>query len=225
MRRIAIAAGVVALLLAGPASSQVDNDVQERLRFLEERLDASKKHGEYWTYGWLTIMGGGLIANTTQAILDDDRTNHIVNATKSVVGLTYFYLDPMEARLGADPIRAMPGGTPTEREAQLAAAEKLLQGNANRSARRTDWKMYAGNLAFHGIGLGISLAWGDKSDAWIDFGAGAAMGALQFATAPSRPGTDWQEYQQHFGGAKVVNHQWWISPNRQMNGLAFNYRW
>lgn len=224
MRSLA-AALIVTLLGAGPGFAQGQGDLDERLTFLEERLDASKKHGTYWWWSWIGITGGGLIASTTMAITDDDRTNDIVSASKSVIGLTYFYFDPLEARLGADPIRAMPSATLGDREAQLSAAEALLRSNADRASRRWDWKMQAGNLALHSIGLGITLAWGEKSDAWIDFGSGMAAGILQFYTEPSRPETDWQDYQQKFGGAKMSKAHWWISPNRQMNGLAFNYRW
>lgn len=227
MRAITYVTVAVALLSATPGFAQSDAGVEERLAFLEERLDASQKHGMWWQWGWMGVSAGGLVASTAMAVTDhgEERVNDIVEATKGGIGVVYLTVAPLKARLGAHPIRELPSGTPDERETQLRAAEKLLEANALRAQERTDWKMYAGNTVLEGIGLGIDLGWGKKPGAWVNFAAGMVAGSFQIWSAPARPLTDWEEYQQRFGGETVSKAEWWISPNRDLNGLAFHYRW
>ncbi len=215
------------LLVVGPAWGQTGGSVDERLEFLEERLDASKRHGQYWQWGWMGASVGGLAITTTIAAVDggNERTGNIVEATKSVIGVGYLALRPMEARLGADPIRQMPNSTASDREARLRAAEDLLQTNARRSEERTDWRMYAGNAVLNGAGLGVTLAWGETGAAWVNFAAGMALGSLQIWSQPKRPLSDWQEYQQRFGSPNASRTEWWIGPSRRGHGVAFNLRW
>ena len=154
---------------------------------------------------------GGLAITTTIAAVDggNERTGNIVEATKSVIGIGYLALRPMEARLGADPVRQMPNGTASEREARLRVAEDLLQRNARRAEERTDWRMYAGNAVLHGAGLGVTLAWGETGAAWINFATGMALGSLQIWSQPKAL-SDWQEYQQRFGSPNASGTEWWI---------------
>ncbi len=227
MRRLRFVLMSLLVLLAGPTWAQTGGSVDERLSFLEERLDASQRHGQYWQWGWMGASVGGLVVTTAISAVDggNERTGNIVEATKSVIGIGYLSLRPMEARLGADPIRLMPDGSASEREARLRAAEELLQTNARRAEERTDWRMYAGNTVLQGAGLGVTLAWGETGAAWINFATGMALGTLQIWSQPKRPTSDWQEYQQRFGSPNASRTEWWIGPNQELNGVAFNLRW
>jgi len=226
--RWVVAIGVLTIVLPAPrALAQRQAAVTERLQFLEERLDASRQHGMWWHWGWMGVSVGGLVASTAFAVKDhgEERVNDIVEASKSAIGVIYLTVVPLEARHGADPIRALPSATASEREAQLRAAEKLLEANAKRAEQRTDWAPYVGNAVLEAAGLGVDLRWGKKPGAWINFGLGMVAGSLQIWSAPGRPVTDWRDYQRRFDGATVSRSEWWIAPNRDLNGLAFHYRW
>src|SRR5699024_5936239 len=96
-------------------------------------------YGQIWYYSWSAINGGGLIVSTVQAATThnyDDRISTSVEAGKAVVGVVDLLLRPLPARLGADPIRTMPG-SPRER---VQAGETLLQASATRAEfNRTLW--------------------------------------------------------------------------------------
>ena len=217
----------IVLVLALPAKAQIEEAVvDERLSFLEERLDASKRHGQFWQYGWMTVTTGGMVAGIVQATSQngDDRKARIVEASTGAIGTGYLLLRPMEARKGADPIRAMPAGTLAEKQNKLLAAEALLERNAQRTSERTDWKMHLGNVAFNFAAGGVLLALGGNlDDVAINALGGSAVGALQLWTEPRRPAQDWQDYQAIRSGAVLPNQNDWrvsLAPR----GIAFHFR-
>ena len=38
-----------------------DAEISRRIRFLEQRLDDSRTHGQIWYWSWLTINGGSMV--------------------------------------------------------------------------------------------------------------------------------------------------------------------
>lgn len=208
------------------APTSGETEVEERLAFLERRLEAAEFQGDLWQYGWFGVHSTGLVFNAVDASLtddDDDRVARIVGATKSAVGIGYLLLRPLPARLGADPIRAMPHGTPELERARLQAAEDLLQRSAQRARRKYTVWPHLESAVLNLIGGGIILGFGDWEDAALSTGLGIAVGELQIWTVPSRPATDLAAYRGRFGptpGARRTG--WYLVP--RPNGLALALR-
>ena len=174
-----------------PANTALsDAAIEQRIDFIEQRLDSHETHGQIWYWSWMAINGGSMVGLGISAGLskhENDQINNGVQAGLGAIGVADLLLRPLEARYGADPIRGLPEGTHEEKIAKLRAAESQLHSNAQRAQDRTSWEMHAGNVAVNGIaGLIIGLA-GRPSDRIIAFGAGTAGGVIEILTQPWGP--------------------------------------
>ena len=193
-----------------PANAALsDSAIEQRIDFIEQRLDSHETHGQIWYWSWMAINGGSMVGLGISAGLskhEDDQVNNGVQAGLGAIGVADLLFRPLEARYGADPIRGLPEGTHEEKIAKLRAAESQLRSNAQRAEERTSWEMHAGNVAVNGIaGLIIGLA-GRPSDGIIAFGAGTAGGVIEIMTQPWGPASDWKDYKQQFGGQALRPH-------------------
>jgi hypothetical protein len=200
---IAWAAMLVAapLQAAEPApadhASLSDAQIDQRIEFLEQRLDDSKTHGQIWFWSWLAInsgsmVGNGIVAGTRSE--HDDQVNYATGAVLGAIGVTDQFLRPLEARYGADPIRGLPEVTREQKLAKLRAAEDQLRRNAERAEERHQVLPYAGNAGLAlAAGLVVGL-WGEQG-AGIETGVSTLLGgALNIVTQPGRPEQDWNSY-------------------------------
>lgn len=202
--------------------SQSTSKISQRLTFLERRLDEAQLHGQIWYYGWFAVNGGGLIVSTVQATTThshDDRVSASVEAGKAAIGVMDLLLRPLPARLGADPIRTMPG-SPRER---VQAAEALLQANATRAElNRTLWP-HLGNAIINLIGGGIVLAFGDWKDAALTTGLDFVVGEIMILTEPSRAIDDLAAYRSRYGELpRPTESSWHLSPS--LHGVTVTFR-
>src|SRR3954471_6596911 len=97
----------IPLSLEGLTPAEVD----ARLGFLEERLDAGRNTARAWQYGWTGVFGAGAVLGAAQAITADDgdeRGYHMVGTVRSGGALAQMRTAPLRARLGAEPLRNVP---------------------------------------------------------------------------------------------------------------------
>jgi hypothetical protein len=196
-----------AVLLAGPLqaaepapadhASLSDAQIDQRIRFLEQRLDDSKTHGQIWFWSWLAINSGSMVGNAIVAGTrgeHDDQVNYATGAVLGAIGVADVLLRPLEARYGADPIRGLPEATREQKVAKLRAAEDQLRRNAERAEQRHQVMPYAGNAGLAlAAGLVVGL-WGEQG-AGIETGVSTLLGgALNIVTQPGRPEQDWDSY-------------------------------
>jgi hypothetical protein len=178
-------------------------DLDMRLDFIERRLDAQRLHAEAWQYGWMSADAIGLGLGSYRAATENKaghRAVGAVDATKSILDLLVQHFRPLAGLRGADPIRAMPADTPEQRQAQLAAAERLLNADAARASERWSVLGHLGNLAMNLAGGAVILGTGDSRDALIDAGVGILAGELEIFTAPWEPLRSLADYHSRFGG-------------------------
>jgi hypothetical protein len=202
-------------------SSLSDSELDARLRFLEERIDAGKKYTQYWQWGWTGGYSMGIVIGTAQAITEDGdkkRVNDIVTAVKGVIGTTRMVVDRHPGRHGADSMRAISGDSREAKLQRLAEGEKLLQQIAKRAERRTNWKSHAGNIALNAAGGGFIFGFGKNTDAWTSMGIGVAVGTTQILSAPKRGIQDLEDYQTRFDMKTASRFDWNIVPT--MGGVA-----
>jgi hypothetical protein len=178
-------------------TSLSDTQIDQRIQFLEQRLDDSRTHGQIWFWSWMTVNAGSVVGNGQAAVLGgqhDDRVNHWTGAALGAIGVADQLLRPLEARYGAAPVRGLPETTREQKLAKLGAAEDQLRRNAERAEQRTQVVPYLGNA-------GLALAAGLVVGLWGEVGAGIKTGvstvvggALNIWTEPGRPARDWNDY-------------------------------
>ena len=203
------------------ASVLSDSELDARLRFLEERLDDGETWVEYWQWGWAGVYSASVVYGTTRAIeaeQQNNRTDHIVSAVKSTIGISWLLLCRHPGRNGADSMRAVTGNSRKARLSRLAEGEVLLQAVAKRAEQRTDWRIHAGNIALNLAGAGFIFGFGRDSDAWQSLGIGIAVGELSIWSEPERGIRDLSDYQTRFGMKTASRFHWTIVPT--MGGAA-----
>jgi hypothetical protein len=174
-----------------------DAEIDRRLRFLEERLERHRVHGQVWYWSWMTVNAGSTVVLGTLAGLaddEDDQVNFGVQAGVAAIGVADLLLRPLEARYGAAPVRDLPEETREQKLVKLRTAEEQLRSNADRAEERTSFAMHAANVGLNAAaGLIIGLA-GNPSDGIVAFGSGTAGGVVNILTQPWGPERDWREY-------------------------------
>lgn len=249
MRRApALAAAVVCLTApavpaAGPAGAGDPDSgppavseaaLDQRLRFIEDRLRSRQLHGQIWHWSWMTIdvaSAAVLGVAAARARHEDDAVNNGVQAAVSAIGVADLVFRPLEARYGADRLEAVPETTRpettrAEKEAKLRLAEDQLRRNAARAAERSSLLIHAANVGLNAAaGLIIALA-GRPSDGAIAFATGTAGGVVNILTQPAAPEQDWREYQS-LSGRRPVTPAYALAPRlyAQGGGLALSIRW
>jgi hypothetical protein len=204
-----------------------DEEISQRLRFIEQRLEEGRRHASYWQHGWSGFYAVSGAVQGVSAVRTDDgdnRANYIVGATKSALALTTQLLRPLNARHGADEIRAMPGETRADRLNQLDRGEVLLRQNAERAGERTMWKTHLTSLAVNLAGGAAIWAFGDGKDALISVASGIAFSELSIWTQPGHAIADLDEYENKYAGYHSQKRfSWHVFPIKQGAGVGINF--
>ncbi len=210
-------------------SSLTDAEIDQRLRFLEQRLDDSKLHGQIWHWSWLTVNGGSAVASTAMAIGTsdhDDTVSQSVQAARATIGTANMLLDPLEARHGADNIRDLPESTREQKLAKLRLAEDQLKRNADRTDTRYDWKRYAGNAFINAAAGGIIAGLAEEGEAFQVGISGFIGGLAMLWTEPWNPNNDWEDYQKLSGGkTSAIDVDVMVAARPDGGGLAVRLSW
>jgi hypothetical protein len=211
---------------AAPEAGVPDSVVQERTRFIEERLDSHRLHANIWYWGWMTVFVGSTVYEGIGATTTDhgaDRANYISQGVLSVGGIGDLLFRPFDARFGAEPIRALPDATPEERRQQLARAEALLRANAVRAETRTSWLHHLANAVANGVAGAVVWAAGDGRQGAISAVTGTLVGEVQIWSEPGGPVQDLKDYERFKAGEPVeADAGWSIVP--ALGGVTVRYR-
>ena len=184
--------------LVGPDGdgSLSDEQIEQRIAFIDHRLDERETHSVLWQYGWLAVNGGGGIASGVQAGFDDgnDRVFDILEAVKSGIGVTYLVLSPMPGWRGSAPIRDMPKATRADRLARLRRAEEMLREAAEHARRRKYWGVHLSNVGLNVATGAVLLGLGSTRLAAMSAGLDTLIGEVQIWSRPWQPEQDWKDY-------------------------------
>ncbi len=212
-----------------------DSELDERLAFLEERLDDWSNYMKGWQWGWTGGYSLGIVIGVTESITccsnkksgpansvkkkrNEQRVTHYVTAVKGAIGTTRMLLSRHPGRHGADAMRAIEGDSRDAKLARLAKGEDVLQDVAKSAERRWSWKAHAGNIGLNLAGAGFIFGFGRESDAWESLGIGIGVGTLQILSAPKRGIQDLNDYETRFGTKTASRFNWTIVPT--MGGAA-----
>ena len=202
-------------------------EIERRLAFIENSLDAHRLHAQIWFWSWLTVNAGSAVGLSVGAALTDNsanRVNTIGNAALAALGVGDMLLfRPVDARFGAAPIQALPDATRAQRLRKLEAGENLMRHNAERAEQRYDWTVHAGNFAGNALVGGLTWAAGDAESGLITVLVQTLFGELYIWTDPSGPAKDWREYQRLKAGGSLAAARGW-SLAAFPGGVALRYR-
>jgi len=215
-----------------PATTLSDAQIHKRIAYLEELLDASKLHGQIWYWSWMSVTGGATVGLGVAAGLSDDhddRVNYSVNAVNAALGVVATqYLEPVDARFGADRIRGLPDSTRQEKLAKLDAAEEQLRRNAKRADQRWAWQQHAGNVGLALVSGTVVGVWGETGDGIITGVSNFLGGIAYLLTPPARPADDWEKYKSFArGGGRADLTRFSVQVGALPDGarVGFRYEW
>jgi hypothetical protein len=243
-----VAAFVLQVVSPGPAVAQQaalsDEQVKERLEYIQTALKSGQHRAESWYYGWLGgYSGAALVMGMLGAAHWNDTTpegaeavSNRENAQDMVIGSATFALgaisllyDPFTPALVPDELRAAPETTAEERRLKLERAEKALRDCAEREIRGR-------GLTNHLLNLGANAAAGIVTSAafhrpWTDglttFAIGEAVSLLNIFSQPTRAASDLKVYEAKYlgkGGAALpvpTERKWTLSVGPGM--FTFRY--
>ncbi|MBW2519001.1 MAG: hypothetical protein JRD88_01455 [Deltaproteobacteria bacterium] len=219
------------LFMIGTTLSSVDasqgssDNADLRIDFIEKRLDANRQHARYWQNGWSSFYAASALIQTGLWIgsdNNDDSINYSIGALKSAAGLADMLLRPHPARYGADPVRTL-SVEPSDERDRLDRGETLLRGSADRARSRRTWQPHLKIIGVNLLAGGLIAAFGDDDDALASTALGLAVGEANIWTQPSRPESDWQDYQTAFPHQEsFLERRWQLVPIA--GGLALQGR-
>jgi hypothetical protein len=197
-----MAGAALALLVTFPAAAAgpeiPDAEVAQRLAFIEARLMKGERSAKLWWHIWygsylgLTV-GQGVLAG---AINDKGlRADMGVGAVTSALGAAALGIFDFPARHAGSTVRALPAGTPVERRAALARAEKILEKAAEGEAFGRSWISHVAGIGVAGAAtLVLALAYKRGWSSLTTLGAGIVVTELQIWTQPTAAIDDWKAY-------------------------------
>ena len=213
-RRITIALALAALLTGGALAQQAadlsDEQVKERLGFLEDALTSAQPRAKLWWYGWIAgysgaaLVQGGLAAANWDKKGDarDFAEDMLVGGATCALGSAGLLISPFVPAYGPAALRALPEGTPEERRAKLLKAEELMRGCARREKEGRGWLT-------HGLNLGVNVAAGlvtvlvfDRpwSEGLVTLAISESVSLLNIFTQPRRAQRDLKNYEIRYLG-------------------------
>lgn len=183
--------------ISGDVTRLDDEEIERRIRLAEGLLDGSRRQAEWWQRGWLGVFAGTAVLQGTRAGVENDgekRAGLTIDAVKAAGGATRLLLDPLHARLGADPLRSMPEERRADRVRKLIRAEQMLAENAEEARERRSWTRHLVSTGVNLLGGAVLLAIDDPERAAASAGAGLLLSELHLWTQPGRPEDDLGAY-------------------------------
>lgn len=215
----------------GQATAQSLHDISEseldqRLNFIETRLEGLNPNASYWQYGWTGFYAVSAVGQAALAIDEDDgddQTNYIVGAVKSAGGLVQMLIKPLPAATSHSSFQSMPSQTRAERILKLEQGEAMLYENAIRAQQRYGWKRHTIGIVANLLGGVVIASNGDSSDAMTSTVLGIAISEASIWTEPDRAVTDLDDYRNSFHNAQSTGERnWRLVPSNGGVGLALH---
>ena len=202
--------------LTPETTTESDTELFSRLRFIEEKLDETRGHGQIWYWAWLPIKSGSMVMNTVGIFATsdhDDKVNHGANAVLGAIGTYSMLFRPLEARHGSSKFSGMSEATRQDVIAKLRTAEDQLRRNAERSEERTNWIAHATNAGLAFTAGAVSGFWGEAENGIVTGVSSLLGGIASLMTQPWQPKDDWATYQRmvHGGHADLRKTDVYVS--------------
>jgi hypothetical protein len=213
---------IVQLVPSGVARAQQtaalsDEQVKERLGYIENALKTAQPRAETWYSGWLGAyyvgaLAGGMLAGSHWADTKLEGPERVpdrefaegmlVGGATFALGVGALLINPFTPATAPKELGRLPGGTAEERQVKLEKAEELLRKCARREASGRSLTTHLLNIGANAAGAIVTKAafhqsWGN---ALITFASGEAVSLLNIFTQPMRATRDLSAYEAKYLG-------------------------
>jgi len=185
--RPAWAAECIATHVNGSDALQA-RSLDERLRYLDQRLQSDAAHARIWRASWASIYAALAVGQFTAApLVSRSKAKDLyVGGGAALIGLGPLLITPLkvikDSRQVAE-LAAHPGDDPC---ASLFTIEELLQRDAENEALGRSALFHGGNVGFNlGLFLLIGAGFGHWTSATISLLTGIATGEAMIFTQPT----------------------------------------
>ena len=193
-----------------------DEQVKERLGYIENALRSAQPRARTWWYGWIAgysagavVQGGLAIAHWNDVKPDQgspdapkvrDRRfaeDMLVGSATFALGVGGLLIDPFLPATSVKKLGRIPEATPEERRSKLLQAEELLRRCARREKDGRGWGTHLLNIGANAAaGLVTTLAFHRKwYEGLITFAAGETVSLVNIYTQPRRAIRDLENYE------------------------------
>lgn len=194
-------------------SSLSDNEVKERITFIQTRLEKTEVWAQVWKYGWIGLYSSLAIVQGGLVFADDDihwKEDMITGSITALVGLAGKLIMPFtfEPTVAPGKLRLMPEATPEERLEKLKTAERLFRICAEQEYDGWAWLTHMLNFSVNfTAGMVIWLAFDRPwTDGLTTFATGYAISLLDIFTQPTNAVRDRREYLKKFRGLETAEN-------------------
>ena len=193
-----------------------DEQVKERLGYIENALRSAQPRARTWWYGWIAGYSAGAVVQGSLAIAhwndvkpDQGSPNApkvrdrrfaedmLVGGATFALGVGGLLIDPFLPATSAKKLWLIPEATPEERRSKLLQAEELLRRCARREKDGRGWGTHFLNIGANAAaGLVTTLAFHRKwHEGLITFAAGETISLVNIFTQPRRAIRDLENYE------------------------------
>jgi hypothetical protein len=211
----------LAAAFAQETAALPDDQVKERLSFVEKALRAAQPRAKTWWYGWIAGYSAGAIVqgalakahwNDTKLIESfsgplqvrdrDFAEDMLVGGVTCALGAGGLLISPFVPAYGPNQLRLMPEATLEERRLKLQKAEELLRRCARREKDGRGWVTQLLNLGVNAAAGIVTVAAFDRpwSDGALTFAIGEAVSLLTIYTQPRQAIRDLNNYEVKYLG-------------------------
>jgi hypothetical protein len=227
-----------------------DEQVKERLGYIENALRSAQPRARTWWYGWIAgysagavVQGGLAIAHWNDVKSDENSPNAprvrdrrfaedmLVGSATLALGVGGLLIDPFLPATSAKKLRLIPEATPEERRSKLLQAEELLRRCARREKDGRGWGTHLLNMGANAAaGLVTTLVFDRKwYDGLITFAVGETVSLANILTQPRRAIRDLENYEagsfkrQEAFFYEPPRHQWEFALSPGGFSVAFRF--
>ncbi len=205
-----------------------DGKVQERINFIQDRLETTQYRSRVWYMGWTGLYGfASLYSGYNLYTERGNRVVELVNLSRSGYALIMLGALPFTPAFSSDILRNIPGETREQRLQKLSRAEELLQKNYTAALRGRAWYRHLISLVINSVTAVLIWKLVSLTEALVNFAYSMITAELMLLTQPNRPITDLEEYRKRFstayippGGGRMAD--WFIMVTG--NGIAAGIR-
>lgn len=198
-----------------------DEQVKERLGFVEKALSSAQPAAKTWWYGWISAYSAGAVVqgilagahwNDVKVVKDAQGSREVrdrgfaedmlVGGATCVLGAGGLLINPFLPAYGPNKLRSMPEDTPTERLIKLQKAEEILRQCALREKEGRGWLTHLLNLGVNAVAGVVTAAAFRRPwyDGVITFATSEAVSLLNIYTQPRRAVRDLENYEIRYLG-------------------------
>lgn len=190
-----------------------DEQVKDRLDFIENALHSAQPRARAWWYGWIgaysagaIVMGSLSAANWNTKDKRDFAEDMLVGSATFALGVGGLLIDPFVPAYASRKMRLMPESSPEERRVKLLNAERLLRECARREKDGRGWLTHLLNLGANIAGGLVTVYVFDRSwsEGLLTIALGESVSLMNIYTQPRRAIRDLHNYEIKYLGKQGV---------------------